>query len=135
MLLSLQDMFSNAQTLSVDVGTNDSTNTLNWGAHGDDIGGLLTWTVQIMNTAASDGAATLQIIWYTSEDGDSWTAVYTGTANAKASVVAGAMLIDGEFLPRNLKMYNKLVYTTGIAAWTTAPIVTAYLTDNGMKRT
>lgn len=131
MLLDKQEMFSDAQEIPVTLNAaTDSTNTLDFRSHGDDIDKELRWSVLLKETATSDGAATLQIIWYTSADADSWTAVYTGSAIPLASLTAGAFLVDNAVLPSNLQRYNKLVYKNAVAAFTNTPAVDAFIMRN-----
>ncbi len=129
MLLSKQDNFSETQTIATAQGATNSANTLDWGAHGDDIGRFLSLFVLCTNTAASDGDATLAITFQTSANGTDFTTLQTWTF-AKTALVAGAYLVNGEPLPLGLKRYNKLVYTGGAADFTTAPIITAGIVRN-----
>lgn len=133
MLLSKEDMFSDAQEIPVTLNAaTDSANVLDFKAHGDDIDKLLRWFVILGETATSDGAATLTITWQTSENGTDWTTVYTSATFALASLVAGAKLVDGLVLPTGLKRYNKLVYTNAGAAFTNTPAVDAAVIRNEM---
>lgn len=133
MLLSKEDMFSDAQEIPVTLNAaTSSTNTLDFKANGDDIDKLLRWFVILGETATSNGAATLTITWQTSENGTDWTTVYTSATFALASLVAGAKLVDGLVLPTGLKRYNKLVYTNAGAAFTNTPAVDAAVIRNEM---
>lgn len=133
MLLNKQELFSDAQEIPVTQNAaTDSTNTLDFRSHGDDIDKELRWFVLLTETATSDGAATLQIIWQTSANNSDWTTVYTGSAIALASLTAGAFLVDNAVLPSNLKRYNKLVYKNAGAAFTNTPAVDAGIVRNDM---
>ena len=133
MLLDKQEMFSDAQEIPVTLNAaTDSTNTLDFRSHGDDIDKELRWFVLLTETATSAGDATLQITWYTSADRQTWTAVYTGSAIALASLTAGAFLVDNAVLPSNLQRYNKLVYKNAGAAFTNTPAVDAGIVRNDM---
>ena len=133
MLLSNEDMFSDAQEIPVDLNAaTSSTNTLDWKSHGDDIDKLLRWFVILGETATSNGAATLTITWQTSANNSSWTTLWTSETFALASLVAGAKLVDGLVLPTGLLRYNKLVYTNGTAAFTNTPAVDAAVIRNEM---
>ncbi len=110
----------------------DSTNKLDFGAHGNDLGKFLRWFVLMENTAASNGAATLTIKWETSSDDSIYTAIYTSSAIALDSLVDDAILINGAVLPDGIKRYNKLTFTVGGADFTTAPKLTAYVIANDM---
>ena len=133
MLLSKEDMFSDAQAIPVTLNAaTDSTNVLDFKSHGDDIDKLLRWFVILGETATSNGAATLTITWQTSANGTDYTTLWTSATFALASLVAGAKLVDGLVLPTGLKRYNKLVYTNAAAAFTNTPAVDAGLIRNEM---
>ena len=133
MLLSNEDMFSDAQEIPVTLdAATSSTNTLDFHAHGDDIDKLLRWFVILGETATSDGAATLTITWHTSANNSNWTTLWTSETFALASLVAGAKLVDGLVLPTGLLRYNKLVFTNGTAAFTNTPAVDAGVIRNDM---
>lgn len=133
MLLNKQELFSDAQEIPVTLNAaTDSTNTLDFRSHGDDIDKELRWFVLLTETATSNGAATLQITWKTSANKSDWTTVYTGSAIALASLTAGAFLVDNAVLPSNLQRYNKLVYTNAGAAFTNTPTVDAGIVRNDM---
>ena len=133
MLLSKEDMFSDAQEIPVTLNAaTDSTNVLDFKSHGDDIDKLLRWFVILGETATSNGAATLTITWQTSANGTDYTTLWTSETFALASLVAGAKLVDGLVLPTGLKRYNKLVFTNGTAAFTNTPAVDAGLIRNEM---
>lgn len=133
MLLNKQELFSDAQEIpgTLNAAT-DSTNTLDFRSHGDDIDKELRWFVLLTETATSDGAATLQITWQTSANNSDWTTVYTGSAIALADLTAGSMLVDGAVLPTGLLRYNKLVYKNAGAAFTNTPTVDAGIVRNDM---
>jgi hypothetical protein len=129
MLLSKEDMFGDAQTIATAQGATNSSDTLDWGAHGDDISRFLSLFVLCKNTAASDGAATLSVALQTSSNGTDFATIQTWNF-ALADLDAGAYLVNGVPLPPGVKRYNKLVYTGGTADFTTAPILTAGIVRN-----
>lgn len=133
MLIDKQELFSDAQEIPVTLNAEtDSTNTLDFRSHGDDIDHLLRWFVLLTETFTSDGAATLTIEWHTSADGDSWTTVYTSDTFALSELTAGTRIIDGLALPQNLERYNKLVFVNGTAAYTNTPAVDAAIVRNDL---
>ena len=133
MLLDKEEEFSRAQEIPVTLNAaTNSTNVLDFKAHGDDIDRLLRWFVILKETATSDGAATLTITWQTSANNSNWTTVFTSATFALASLTAGAKLVDGAVLPSGLLRYNKLVYTNGTAAFTNTPAVDAAVIRNEM---
>lgn len=109
-----------------------STNVLDFGAHGNDLGKFLRWFVLLKSTATSDGASTLTIKWETSSDNETFAAIYTSSAIALTSLVDDAFLINGAVLPDGIKRYNKLTFTVGGADFKTAPKLTAYVVANDM---
>lgn len=131
MLLDKESMFSEAQAPTVtNAAATDSTNTLDFKSHGNDIDKLLRLFALNTQTAASAGAATLTIAWLTSADNSSWTTLRTWTAIPVATLVAGYFALNNEPLPAGLLRYNKLTYTVGGADFTTAPKITAGVTLN-----
>ena len=130
MLLSEQDMFSDAQTIGTDIGNTNSEDILDWAAHGDDVGRFLSLFIMLTNTAASNGASTLTITWQTSANGTDYSTIATYGPFALADLASGKYLVNGEPLPKGILKYNKLVYAGGGANFTTAPIVTAGIVRN-----
>lgn len=133
MRLNKQELFSDAQEIPVTLNAaTDSTNTLDFRSHGDDIDKELRWFVLLTETVTSAHDATLQITWQTSANNSDWTTVYTGDAIALADLTAGSMLVDGAVLPTGLLRYNKLVYKNAGAAFTNTPTVDAGIVRNDM---
>lgn len=130
MLLSKEDMFCYEQTIGTAIGNTDSTDTLDWSAHGNDVGRFLSVFAMVAASAASSGSPTLTISWQTSADNSTFTPLKTWGPFALADVVKGAYLIDGEPLPFGLKQYNKLVFAGADAAFSTAPKITAGVVRN-----
>ena len=125
-------MFSEEQAIGTPIGDTPSTNVLDWGQHGDDIDARLRWFAQLQNKPESAGSATLVVKFQTSEDNTTWETLKETPAVALADLEPGQMLVDGDYLPRKLKRYNRLVYTVGTAAFSTAPVVTAGIVRNDM---
>lgn len=134
MLLSKEDTFGYRQTIATSTGTEASTNVIDRRFHGDDIDAVLRWFVQVHNDPASAGAATLEIVWQTSADNSNWTDAFTTGTIAKDVIAAGKFLVDGAFIPRGLKQYNRIAYKTATAAWSSgnAPVLTAAVVRNDM---
>lgn len=134
MILDDKLQFCDAQSPTVtNAAETDSTNVLDLGANGNDVGKLLRWFVLNELLATSAGASTLTIAWHTSSAAATgFAAIYTSSAIALASLTAGAMLINGAVLPEGIKRYNKLVFTVGGADFTVAPKLTAYIVANDM---
>ncbi len=109
-----------------------STNVLDFGAHGNDLGKFLRWFLLLESTATSAGDSTLTIKWETSSDNETFAAIYTGSAIALTSLVDDAILINGAVLPDGLKRYNKLTFTVGGADFTASPKITSYVIANDM---
>jgi len=135
MLLCKESMFSEAQTIAAadyhNGDVTDSTNTLDWKSHGDDIDKVLRLFVLNTQAATSAGAATLTVKLLTSADGTNWTTIRTWTAFTLAQIaVAGSFLLNNEPLPDGLLKYVKLTYTVGGADLTGSPKLTAGITDN-----
>ena len=130
MKLSFEDLFSNEQTLATAAQANNSTNTLDFKSNGDDIDHLLRWFLLITNAPATSAGATLTVTWQTSANNSDWTTLWTSDTFAAASLTDGAYVIKRQPLPAGLLRYNKLVFTTGTGAWSTAPIVTAAIVQN-----
>lgn len=130
MRLSFEDMFSNEQTLATAQQANNSTNTLDFHANGDDIDHLLRWFVLCTNDAATSASATLTVTWQTSANDSNWTTLWTSDTFTAAQCAAGEYLIKRQPIPDGVLRYNKLVFTTGTGAWSTAPIVTAAIDIN-----
>jgi len=132
MQLSQKDLFCSALA-STDQAALSSTDTLDWGAAGNDIDGELRWFVLNTRAATSAGAATLTITWQTSANNSNWTTLYTSATFTLAEcAVAGSYLINGLNLPTGLLRYNKLVFTSAGANWTIAPLLTAGVVKNDM---
>lgn len=124
MNLSKQDTFCESQQTSTTATA--STNVLDFGKHGDDIFQGLFWSIFV---AAVTGTVDkdLTVDWETSdaENFGSSTTVWSKTL-AKAGLTAGAYPVKNEPLPKGLKRYNRLKFTSG-ASSTYYPKVTAFL--------
>ena len=132
MQLSRQDMFCNLLA-STDQAALSSTDTLDWGAMGEDIDKELRWFVLNQRTATSAAsAATLVITWQTSANNNDWTTIYTSATFTTAQLAIGTMLVNGLTLPTGTLRYNKLVFTSAAANWTIAPLLTAGIVRNDM---
>lgn len=130
MQISMQDLF--CENLASGNKAATDSNTLDWGAHGNDIDYALRWFVLCTKTGTSAGAATLVITWKTSANGTDWTTLYTSATIALADIVSGSYLLDNLPLPSGLLRYNKLVFTSDVADWTVAPKFTAAVVRNDM---
>ena len=132
MQLSKEDMFCEGQQTATTAAA--STNVLDFGKHGDDVLNKLFWSLFV---AAVTGVVdkTLTVAWETSDyegfvDGSnnaSATTVFSKTI-AATDLVAGAYPIRNEALPKGLKRYNRLKFTSG-ASSTYYPKVTAFVHD------
>ena len=122
--LSKQDMFCEGQQLDGTTLTAASTNVLDFSKHGDDILYRLFWSLFV--DAATNGSA-LTVQWYTSdaENFSSETKLFEKSI-AKELLTQGAYPIKDEPLPKGLKRYNRLKFTTE-ASKTAYPKVTAFL--------
>lgn len=120
MILSKEDMFSEAQPCATTAAT-VSENALDFHAHGGDATGGLFWSVR--PSAAVSGVT---VAWETSasEDFSDAKTVFTKTTGA---VAAGEPAVDAEPLPKGCLRYNRLKYTLGAAAAGNA--FTAFLHD------
>lgn len=136
MTLDNQSLFSDGQTLSNTI-TSPATSvetvsefTLDWKNHGDDVGHYLAWFV-MLTAGASASTSTLTAELQTSADNSTWETVASKTVSSAA---AGDFVVDGDALPSGLKRYNRVKYTIGTAAFTTAPTVTAGLVREGTNK-
>lgn len=131
MQISTQDLFCE-DLASGNQASTSSTNTFDWGAHGNDIDYALRWFVLCTKTGTSAGDATLVITWQTSANNSDWTTLYTSATIPLADIVSGSYLLDNLPLPTGLLRYNKLVFTSAGANWTVAPTFTAAVVRNDM---
>ncbi len=122
--LSKEDMFAEGQQLNGTTLTVASTNVLDFHAHGDDVLNKLFWSLFV--DAATNGSA-LTVQWYTSaaENCDGEVKIYEKSI-AKEGLTAGAYPIKDEALPKGLKRYNRLKFTTE-ASKSGYPKVSAFL--------
>lgn len=122
MKLSLQDLVSLKQTIATTVGATASTDVLDWGAHKDDLTRSLTLfcKVDAAGTFGTDGTVTAA--FQTSANNSDWTTL--ATTKALTALEAGQFVLN-QPLPLGLKRYNRVVYTTAVAAFTVAPVFTA----------
>jgi hypothetical protein len=131
MLLSREDMFSNAQVITGTENAVSYSDVLDWGANGDDIDKELRLFVH--NSVAGVGAsATLTIAFETSADNTTFTTLKTYAAIGVADLTANKYLVDGDVLPTGLKRYNRLSYTVLAAALSTPVKLTAGIQPNDM---
>lgn len=129
MLLSRQDMFSNAQAITGTQNAVSYSDVLDWGANGDDIDNELRLFVH--NSVAGVGAgASLTIAWETSADNVTFVSLKSYTAIAVANLTADTYLLAREVLPTGLLRYNRLSYTVTGATLTTVPKLTAAIQPN-----
>jgi len=132
MFIDAQSLFSDGQTIATAAGDTVSTNTIDLGSHGREMGAKLRVFVQVTLAAASSGAATLKATLQQSANNSDWVDVIVSPTLALASIVAGAMLIDGvPFTELVTKRYLRVVYTGAVAAFTTAPKVAAGIIEDG----
>lgn len=121
MIRDVQTIYSDAQAVT-DVGTTDSTNTIDQLAAGD------TYVPQFLrvrvNTAfTSGGSGTLAVNLVTDDASNfgSATTIPLVAATAVASLIANKVLFQGR-LPIGIKRYRKLQYVVGTAAMTAGKI-------------
>lgn len=132
MFIDAQSLFSNGQTLATVAGDTVSSNTIDLGSHGREMGAKLRVFAQVTSPAASSGAATLKAVLQQSANNSDWVDVMTGPTLALAAIVAGAMLFDGvPFTELVTKRYLRVSFTGAVADFTTAPKVTAGIIEDG----
>lgn len=127
MILDDTVLFSDSQDLSQVAGAYASTNVIDLGADRDiGLGNPVRILVQVDETFASAGAATLNIDLETDDNSSfsSATTIATTGAVAKATLVQGYKFAEISFVPRANERYLRLNYTIGTAT-TTAGTVTA----------
>ena len=125
MLLNKQELFSDAQAIPVTLNAaTDSTNTLDFRSHGDDIDKELRWFVLLTDTATSAGNATLQITWQTSANNSDWETLLESADETTDTLSAGKFVLNAP-LPTGIKRYNRMLYTIGTANFTVAAKFTA----------
>jgi len=131
MYLDAQTMFSDDQDISQIAGTYISTNVVDLSAAGLDAGEPIHVWIQMTETLASAGAATLSIGVYTDSDEAFGTEVLlVGSATlALATCVAGYQCAIN-CLPRNTDQYVRLKYTIGTATTTAGTISAGLIVDN-----
>lgn len=122
MKLSLQDLFCDKQTIATAATDTASTNTLDWAKHKDDVSRKLTLfcMVDAAGTFGTDGTITAK--FQTSANNSDWTTL--AETAALLTLAKGQMLLN-QPMPKGLKQYNRVLFTTGVAAFTVAPKFTA----------
>jgi len=126
MELSKEDTFCEAQQTSTSATA--STNVLDFNKHGDDVMGRLFWSLFVAAVTGTVDKA-LTVVWETSDTEDFSSATTLSTRSiAAASLTAGAYPVKNEPLPKGLKRYNRLKFTSG-ASSTYYPKVTAFIHD------
>ena len=110
--LSKEDLFFDGKAVTKATAT--TSDVLDFGKHGDDIQHKLFWFV---HTSAA-GATT--IVWQTSDNGQTFTALETKNVTAAANDYC----VKNEVLPKGLKRYNRLSITTAADAEVTAGLIT-----------
>ena len=124
MNLSREDMFCEAQQTTTTAAA--SANALDFHAHGDDVMGGLYWSVHVAGTTGTVDKA-LTVAWETSDAADFGTASTVWSKAVPASELAsGSYPVRNEPLPKGLKRYNRLKFTSG-ASSTAYPKVTAFI--------
>lgn len=122
MILSKEDMFSEAQSCATTTAT-VSENALDFHAHGGDVMGNLFWSVVPSAAIASIGVT---VAWETS-DAEDFSVAETVFTKTTGAVAAGEPAIDAEPVPKGCRRYNRLKYTLGDA--TEGNAFTAFLHD------
>ena len=122
--ISKEDMFCEKQQTSTSATA--STNVLDFHNHGDDIMGQLFWSLYVAATTGTVDKA-LTVAWETSAtEAFSSTTTLFSKSIAAADLTVGAYPIKNEPLPKGLKRFNRLKFTSG-ASSTYYPKVTAFL--------
>ena len=116
MILDHQLIMSKAQAITGSTAAQDSTNTVDLGKP-KALDGDLFFFVRVDTTCTTaSGDATLTVALKTSDDGSTWTDLFTTGAVAKANLLAGAVLARPNLKGLPLKRYVKAVYTVGTTA-------------------
>lgn len=128
MIMDAENRFSNAQAVTA---TAVSTNVIDLGVGDKGVTEQpLRLRVSVDETASSAGASTL-IITLETDDAvgfGSAVVVYTSASIAKASIVAGAVLVDIA-IPHGMKRYARLNYTIGTANLTAGKFTSVLVLD------
>lgn len=114
---------SNEQAIT-STGNTNSTNTLDFGAAGDEIAKSLNLLIQVTQNAdfASAGAATLSVNVQTSSDNSNWSTLISLPAAGLTALKKGARPWGFVKVPYGVKRYLKLVYVVGTAAMTAGKV-------------
>ncbi len=122
-------MFCNALAITGTENVVTYSDSLDWGANGDDIDAQLRLFVH--NSVAGVGAgASLTIAFETSADNTTFTTLKTYTAIPVASLTADTYPVPRDALPSGLLRYNRLSFTVSGATLTTVPKLTAGIQPN-----
>ena len=118
MILDKNLVFSDAQA-ETSVAAQDSTNVIDTGIADSNLGaGTPLWVnVQVNTTVTSSGAATVSVALHDSSDGSTYAAIWTSAAYAKATLVAGFVMMSIP-LPSEHERYLKVVYTIATSVLT-----------------
>ena len=122
MILSLQDLFSNGQTIGTATGDTASTNTLDWASHKDDLSRNLSIFCKVDSAGTFGSGGTIVVKFQTSANNSDWTTLITTAA--LTTLAAGQMVIN-HALPKGLQKYNRILFTGDVAAFAVAPKFTA----------
>ena len=141
MIFDYQALFSNAQ--AVTTGATASTNIMDLGAPGTVAGASsalvrnvskgmpLPLRVQVTTTCTSGGSGTCAFAIQHSADASSWTTLYTTSAIAVATLVAGYEPIPMYFLiPGVTNRYVRILYTIATADFTAGNFTSGFTAGN-----
>lgn len=105
-------------------GSTNSTNTLDFGAEGDEVAKSLNLMIQVTQHAdfASSGAATLAASVQTSDDNSNWKTLLALPAVGLTALKKGARPWGFVKVPYGVRRYLKVVYTIGTAAFTAGKV-------------
>lgn len=142
MILDLQNILSDAQSLVQAAGSYLSTNTIDLGANGTTFNGgtpqsdpgksELELLIQIVTTCTSGGAATVQVQLVMADDAaltSNLTVLAESAAIGYATLVAGYQFRVGAVLPGVTKRYLGVRYVIGTAAITAGAVTAAVVID------
>lgn len=137
MNLTNHDKFCEGQQIAT-TGNTASTHVLDFHSHGDDINNKLFLVVLAVAALAGDGAVSIK--WQTCALEGFGSGVVetllTPTALGVAGTAPGTWVVKNAPLPRDLKRYNRLLFSVTLAEgeeMTTAPTFSAYITDNRVE--
>ena len=131
MKLSLQDLFCDKQTIATEVTDTASTNTLDWAKHKNDVSRKLTLFCMVDAAGTFGASGTIKAKFQTSADNSSWTTLAETPALTE---LAKGQMIFNQPMPKGLKQYNRLFFTTAVAAFTVAPKFTAGIVNGDVDQ-